>query len=94
VYRGKNLATDQIYGPWDKCFDNLQEEQKKLWTRSQFGTLSKVDYVTDNLAGSFNNWIKEEKGKHLDDLMDTIRQKLLIKWNHRKKCQCGMWSRH
>ena len=22
---------------------------------------------------------------HLDDLMDTIRQKLLIKWNQRKK---------
>jgi hypothetical protein len=37
------------------------------------------------LAESFNNWIKGEKGKHLDDLMDTYRQKLLIKWNHRKR---------
>jgi hypothetical protein len=44
-----------------------------------------VDYVTNNLAESFNNWIKADKGKHMDDLMDTIRQKLLIKWNHRKK---------
>jgi hypothetical protein len=44
-----------------------------------------VDYVTNNLAGSFNNWIKPEKGKNLDDLLDTIRQKLLIKWNHRKR---------
>lgn len=26
-----------------------------------------------------------EKAKHLDDLMDTIRQKVLIKWNHKKK---------
>jgi hypothetical protein len=23
VYKGKNLAMDQIYGPWDKSFDNL-----------------------------------------------------------------------
>jgi len=63
----------------------LQQTHKKLWTRSQFGTDSKVDYVTNNLAESFNNWIKEEKAKHIDDLMDTIRQKLLIKWNTRKK---------
>ena len=63
----------------------LQETHKKLWTRSQYRTASKVDYVTNNLAESFNNWIKLEKGKHLDDLLDTIRQKILIKWNQRKK---------
>ena len=51
----------------------LQETHKKLWTRSQFGTIAKVDYVTNNLAESFNNWIRGEKAKHLDDLMDTIR---------------------
>ena len=47
--------------------------------------MSKVDYVTNNLVESFNNWIKAKKGKHLDDLLNTIRQKILIKWNHRKK---------
>ena len=47
--------------------------------------MSKVDYVTNNLAESFNNWIKLKKVKHLDDLLNTIRQKILIKWNHRKK---------
>ena len=63
----------------------LQQTHKKLWTRSQFGTDSKVDYITNNLVESFNNWIKAKKAKHIDDLMDTIRQKLLIKWNTRKK---------
>lgn len=63
----------------------LHENHKKLWTRSQYRTGSKVDYVTNNLAESFNNWIKPEKGKNIDDLLDTIRQKLLIKWNHRKR---------
>jgi len=51
----------------------LQQTHTKLWTRSQYSTLSKVDYVTNNLAESFNNWIKIDKGLHLDDLMDTIR---------------------
>ena len=29
--------------------------------------------------------VKEHKSKHLDDLMDTIRQMILIKWNQRKR---------
>jgi hypothetical protein len=68
-----------------KAMKYVQQEHKKLWTKSQFGTISKVDYVTNNLAESFNHCIKGEKVKNLDDLMDTIRQKILIKWNHRKK---------
>ena len=35
----------------------FQENHKKLWTRSQFSTLSKVDYITNNLAEAFNNWV-------------------------------------
>jgi hypothetical protein len=57
-----------------KAMKYLQEEYKKLWTRSQYRTLSKVDYVTNILVESFSNWIKVEKGKHPDDLLDTIRQ--------------------
>ncbi|CAO2145598.1 unnamed protein product [Urochloa humidicola] len=68
----------------------LKQNYKKLGTRSQFSTLPKVDYVTNNLAESFNNWIKNDKSKHLDDLMDTIRQKILIKWNHRRKIARNM----
>jgi Mg2+ and Co2+ transporter CorA len=58
---------------------------KKLWTRSQFSTRSKVDYVTNNLAECFNNWIKQHKSMNLDDLMDKIRQMLMSKWNQRRK---------
>jgi hypothetical protein len=35
----------------------LQKNHKKLWTRSQFFTLSKVDYITNNLAEAFNKWV-------------------------------------
>ena len=51
----------------------LQENHKKLWTRSQFSTLSKVDYITNNLAEVFNKWVKDIKSQNLDDLLDTIR---------------------
>jgi hypothetical protein len=44
----------------------LQDTHKKLWTRSQFGTVAKVDYVTNNLDESFNYWIR---GKRLSTLM-------------------------
>ena len=70
----------------------LQENHKKLWTRSQFSTLSKVDYITNNLAEAFNKWVKDIKSQNLDDLLDTIRQMLLIKWNNRKK-SCPNLSR-
>ncbi|RLN30081.1 hypothetical protein C2845_PM05G03110 [Panicum miliaceum] len=63
----------------------LRQCHNKLWTRSQFSTICKVDYVTNNLTESFNNWIKQYKSLNLDDLMDKIRQLLMLKWNQRRK---------
>jgi len=63
----------------------LRKCHKKLWTRSQFSTICKVDYVTNNLAESFNNWIKHHKSLNLDDFMDKFRQLLMTKWNQRRK---------
>jgi transposase-like protein len=65
--------------------DYLRRYHKKVWTRSQFRIICKVDYVTNNLVESFNNWIKEYKFMNLDDLMDKIRQLIMIKWNQRRK---------
>ncbi|XP_066361349.1 uncharacterized protein [Miscanthus floridulus] len=65
--------------------DYLRQCHKKLWTRSQFLTICKVDYVTNNLAESFNNWIKPHKSMNLDDLMDKIRQMVMTKWHQRRK---------
>ena len=38
----------------------LQETHKKLWTRSQFSTLLKVDYITNNLPKAFNKWVRNK----------------------------------
>jgi 5,10-methylenetetrahydrofolate reductase len=63
----------------------LRKCHNKLWSRSQFLTICKVDYVTNNLAESFNNWVKEHKSMDLDDFMDKIRQMIMNKWNQRRK---------
>ena len=63
----------------------LRKTRKRLWTRSQFKTICKVDYVTNNLAESFNNWIKPHKSMNLDVFMDKLGQMLMSKWNKRRK---------
>ncbi|XBI93094.1 hypothetical protein VPH35_030022 [Triticum aestivum] len=63
----------------------LRKWHTRLWTRSQFSTICKVDYVTNNLAECFNKWIKHHKSLNLDDLMDKLRQMIMIMWNRRRK---------
>jgi transposase-like protein len=55
----------------------LRKTHKKLWTRSQFKTICKVDYVTNNLTESFNNWIMPHKSMNL-----------MISWTSSGKCSC------
>ncbi|BAH92440.1 Os03g0845100 [Oryza sativa Japonica Group] len=56
----------------------LRKYHKRLWSRSQFSTVCKVDYVTNNLAESFNNLVKDWKALHLYDFLERIRRWLLI----------------
>lgn len=64
--------------------DYIRQNHTKIWVRSQFLTHCKVDYVTNNLAERFNNWIKNIKGLNLDDLMDNFRQLIMDKWDIRR----------
>ena len=51
----------------------LETQHSKLWARSQFCELSKVDYVHNNLAESFNSTIRQRKDHYVVDLLDKIR---------------------
>lgn len=53
--------------------------------RSEFSTHSKVDYITNNLAECFNNWIRKHKGLMPYELVDKIRKKVMDKFRVRKK---------
>ncbi|XP_062182027.1 uncharacterized protein LOC133886292 [Phragmites australis] len=62
----------------------LNKNHKHSWIRSKFSELSKVEYVCNNIAESFNNWIKDTKGLQLDDLIDKIRQMIMVRMSSRK----------
>ena len=56
-----------------KVKEYLETHHSKLWARSQFSEVSKVDYVHNNLAESFNSTIRKLKGHYVVDLLDRIR---------------------
>ncbi|CAO2145752.1 unnamed protein product, partial [Urochloa humidicola] len=66
------------------AMDYIRGSHTKIWTRSQFLTHCKVDYVTNNLVESFNNWIKSWKALNLDDFVDKVRGLLMDKWYARR----------
>jgi hypothetical protein len=57
----------------DKVKEYLETHHSKIWARSQFSDLSKVDYVHNNFEESFNSTIQKLKGLYLVDLLDKIR---------------------
>ena len=53
VYKGKNLAMDMIYGPWDKSFDNLFRLKAQI-EQSSPGSSLIIDHHTINNKIRFN----------------------------------------
>jgi hypothetical protein len=48
-HMGNITATNSEIQPW------IDQHHPHIWMRSKFSTLTKVDYVTNNLVESFNN---------------------------------------
>ena len=65
-FMDKVLGSSARVGPW------LQEHHKLLWARSKFYTDIKCDYINNNLAESWNAWIKEFKDLPLYCTVDAI----------------------
>ncbi len=60
-----------------KAITWLEDNHKHFWARSMFSLSSKCDYVTNNIAESFNNWIRHDKSLPVVELMDKIRQMIM-----------------
>lgn len=54
------------------------------WMRCSFNANIKCDYITNNLAESFNNWIKHYKDLPVDELADIYRE-LLMKLVYKRR---------
>jgi hypothetical protein len=63
----------------------VRKWHNRLWFKSEFSTICKVDYITNNLVGCFNNCIKHHKSLNLDDFFDKARQLIMILWSQRRK---------
>ncbi|OAY84632.1 hypothetical protein ACMD2_20575 [Ananas comosus] len=69
IFRGKEMALSKIHGHWEY---------------SKFGTIAKCDYLTNNISESFNAWISNDRHRPLIDMLDTIRQKIMVKMEDRR----------
>ena len=78
-FMDKVLGSSARVGPW------LQEHHKLLWARSKFSTDIKCDYINNNLAESWNAWIKEFKDLPLYCMVDAIREKGVIMFEKRRR---------
>lgn len=75
----KVLSADPDVGDW------LYKHHKLLWARSKFSPKIKCDFIINNVAESWNAWIKEFKELQVDALADAIREKTAALWAKRRK---------
>nr|KAJ0207509.1 hypothetical protein LSAT_V11C500261200 [Lactuca sativa]KAJ0207802.1 hypothetical protein LSAT_V11C500261320 [Lactuca sativa] len=69
----------------------LNENHKKIWSRSKFGTLVKCDYITNNISETFNSWVGDIRYKPVLDLLDAIREKLMERFD-KKRSKVKKWK--
>jgi len=77
-----NYHVSQMYRK-PKVKPYMDEKHTKIWMRSKFNELCKVDYVNNNLAESFNAWVRKIKDLHVVDLLDRIRVMIMAKFELR-----------
>ncbi|CAH1433302.1 unnamed protein product [Lactuca virosa] len=78
-----------------KCADAisyLNENHKKIWSRSKSGTLVKCDYITNNISETFNSWVGDIRYKPVLDLLDAIREKLMERFDKKRSKNLGEYQ--
>lgn len=62
----------------------LKDYHKLLWYRCAFNPEIKCDYITNNIAEVFNNWIRDIKDLPVAELADKVREMIMKLWNKRR----------
>jgi len=76
---------DKVIEASPSVLDWLKDHHNLLWARSKFSPDIKCDYINNNLAESWNAWIKEHKDLPVHCLADAIREKTLRLFAKRRK---------
>ncbi|KAL4554548.1 hypothetical protein LXL04_039380 [Taraxacum kok-saghyz] len=74
-----------------KAIAYLNENHKKIWSRSKFGTFVKCNHNTNNISETFNSWIGDIRYKSVLDLLDAIRVKLMERFD-KKRNKVKKWK--
>nr|XP_020200415.1 uncharacterized protein LOC109786244 [Aegilops tauschii subsp. strangulata] len=72
----------------------MAEHHTKIWYRSKFNEIYKVDYVNNNLAESFNSKVRKVKALLIVDMLDKIRQMIMEKFDLRMRIALEKWLGH
>ncbi len=78
-YMNKIHEANSDVKPYLETYHNL------LWMRSKFSEDIKCDFIINNLAESWNKWIKEKKDLPIAELADGIRSKTMDLLARRRK---------
>ena len=92
--RKHRFHLDVLYKQKPGVKEYLDEHHGRVWSRSQFNEICKVDYVTSNLAESFNSKVKSLKGLMLWQIFDKIRQMIMIKIDLRQRIAATKYVGH
>ena len=92
--RKYNYHLEVLYKQSPKVKPYLDEHHGRKWSRSQFNQICKVDFVTSNLAESFNAKVKSLKGLMLWQIFDKIRQMIMIKIALRQRIAATKYVGH
>jgi hypothetical protein len=77
-HMNKVIAENPEVDAYLKIYHNLK------WMRCMFDPSIKCDYINNNLAESFNAWIRDYKDLPVDELADTIRE-MIMKLFHKRR---------
>ncbi|KAK1272971.1 hypothetical protein QJS04_geneDACA024735 [Acorus gramineus] len=75
---GFEIVVERIKGV-DEGAARCLTDVDAVWSRHQFGITGKCHYITNNLSESFNAFIGEPRQLPIVELIDMIRQKIMVK---------------
>jgi hypothetical protein len=69
----------------------LCDVPKSSWSRYAFSCHTKSELLLNNLAESFNAWIKDARSKPILTMCEEICRQLMARFQQKRK---GIWSTH
>ncbi|KAG6416104.1 hypothetical protein SASPL_123528 [Salvia splendens] len=74
----------KMYEANDRVQPFLETYHSLLWMRSKFFEDIKCDYITNNIAEVWNNWVKDLKDLPIAELVDSLRSKFIELYARRR----------